>query len=53
MLGEGERRRFLAEVLRIDDVVAWLTTALDLERRKVADSAFHSIASADERLRHD
>ena len=35
------------------DIGAWLRTALDSERREVADKAFDFIATHAERLKHD
>jgi hypothetical protein len=52
-LSEAEQRRFLAEVIGIDDVVAWGASALDSERRRGADALFNALRSNDERLRHD
>jgi hypothetical protein len=52
-LTEIERRKLVGEVLTIDDILAWRMNALDSQRREVADAMFNTIASADERLRHD
>ena len=47
-----EQRRFLAEVNTIADVVARLATALDSERRQIADDVFSMIRSISGRQRH-
>ena len=52
-LKEAERSRFLAEVIGVDDVVAWRMGALDSQRRQIADAYFNAIASVSERLKHD
>jgi hypothetical protein len=52
-LTEIERRRFLAEVIAIDYIVAWGASALDSQPRQIADAAFNAIAAVNERLRHD
>ena len=52
-LSDADRRRFLAEANTIDDVVAWGASALDAQRREVADAYFDALRSNDERLKHD
>ena len=52
-LSDAERRRFLVEVIGLDDILAWRMSALDSQRRMVADAYFDAVASADERLKHD
>jgi hypothetical protein len=52
-LSDAERSRFLAEVIGVDDVIAWRTGALDSQRRQIADAYFNAIASVGERLKHD
>jgi hypothetical protein len=52
-LNEVDRGQFIAVVITIAYMVARLATALDSERRQVADAAFNVLRSNDERLRHD
>jgi hypothetical protein len=40
-------------VIGVDDIVAWRMSALDSQRRQIADAMFNAIASVDERLKHD
>ena len=44
-LDDAEKRRFLAEVNTINDVLAWLPTVLDSDCRRVPTAAFRAIRS--------
>ena len=37
-MADADQRRFLAEVIGVDDIVAWRMSALDLQRRQIADA---------------
>ena len=52
-LSEAERSRFLADVISVDDVIAWRMSALNSQRRQIADAYFNAITSVSERLNHD
>jgi hypothetical protein len=52
-LSDAERRRFLAEANTMDDILAWRMSALDSQRRQIADAYFDALRSNDERLKHD